>query len=86
MSENTRLSYRRDLDKLEEYCKAMAITEATQISERNLQSYLLYLEAGSFKAATISRSVASIHAFFHYMYNEHVISRRSSPMRRWAVS
>ena len=73
MSENTRLSYRRDLDKLEEYCRAMAITDASQISENNLQSYLLYLEAGSLKPATVSRSVASIHAFFRYMYTEHQI-------------
>ena len=28
MSENTRLSYRRDLDKLEEYCRAMPLSSS----------------------------------------------------------
>ncbi|MCR4616926.1 MAG: tyrosine recombinase XerD [Lachnospiraceae bacterium] len=73
MSENTRLSYKRDLVKLQQYCNGLAIHDARQISAANLKSYIVYLEAGSFKAATISRNVASIHAFFHYLYNEHIV-------------
>lgn len=73
MSENTRLSYKRDLVKLGEYCKALAIHNVNQVSAANLKSYIVYLEAGEFKAATISRNVASIHAFFHYLYNEHIV-------------
>lgn len=75
MSENTRLSYKRDLVKLQQYCKGLAIHEVGQVSENNLKSYIVYLEAGSFKAATISRNVASIHAFFHYLYNEHIVDQ-----------
>jgi integrase/recombinase XerD len=73
MSENTRLSYKRDLVKLQQYCNGLAIHDARQVSAANLKSYIVYLEAGSFKAATISRNVASIHAFFHYLYNEHMV-------------
>lgn len=73
MSENTRLSYKRDLVKLNEYCKALAIHDVSQVSAANLKSYIVYLEAGDFKAATISRNVASIHAFFHYLYTEHMV-------------
>ncbi|MBR6303051.1 MAG: tyrosine recombinase XerD [Lachnospiraceae bacterium] len=73
MSENTRLSYKRDLVKLQQYCNGLAIHDARQVSAANLKSYIVYLEAGSFKAATISRNVASIHAFFHYLYNEHIV-------------
>ncbi len=73
MSENTRLSYKRDLVKLQQYCSGLAIHDARQVSAANLKSYIVYLEAGSFKAATISRNVASIHAFFHYLYNEHIV-------------
>ena len=73
MSENTRLSYKRDLLKLKQYCSGLAIHDARQVSAANLKSYIVYLEAGSFKAATISRNVASIHAFFHYLYNEHIV-------------
>ncbi len=73
MSENTCLSYKRDLVKLQQYCNGLAIHDARQVSAANLKSYIVYLEAGSFKAATISRNVASIHAFFHYLYNEHIV-------------
>lgn len=73
MSENTRLSYKRDLAKLQEYCRGLAITDPEQVSADILSSYLTYLEAGSFKAATISRNVASIHAFFRYLYVEHKV-------------
>ncbi len=73
MSENTRLSYRRDLVKLEEYCKDQSITDVKKVSSDDLRSYVLHLESGSFKAATISRNIASIHAFFHYLYNEQKI-------------
>ncbi|MCR5425840.1 MAG: tyrosine recombinase [Lachnospiraceae bacterium] len=73
VSENTLLSYRRDLRKLEDYCREQSITRPAQVSASNLQSYLLFLEDEHFKAATISRSVASIHAFFQYLYREHLV-------------
>ncbi len=73
VSENTLLSYRRDLQKLDYFCRSLSITEPTQISASNLKAYLVYLEEGNFKAATISRNVATIHSFFHYLYKEHMV-------------
>lgn len=73
MSENTRMSYKRDLVKLEAYCSQLAIHKADQVSTANLKSYLAYMDAGEFKAATISRSVASIRAFFRYLCDENML-------------
>ncbi len=70
MSENTRLSYRRDLAKLEAYCEGLAIRDVREITGEHLKSYISYLEAGGLKSATISRNVASIHAFFHYLQSK----------------
>ena len=68
MSENTIQSYRRDRARLENYCNGLAIDDLTEVTQHNLESYIDYLEAGDFKTSTISRNVASIHAFYSYLY------------------
>ncbi len=73
MSENTIQSYRRDLSRLEDYCSNLAIDDLTEVTERNLETYIDYLEAGDFKTSTISRNVASIHAFYSYLYTCHEV-------------
>jgi integrase/recombinase XerD len=67
MSDNTIISYRRDLDKFVSYLKEKNITELDKITEDNLNDYIQQMGKEQFKAATISRSVASLKAFFHYL-------------------
>lgn len=69
-SENTRLSYRRDLMKMVAYFKSKGIDDAFLVTEQDMTSYLLYLEKNAFTAATISRNIASMKAFFHYFVKE----------------
>lgn len=66
-SRNTELSYERDLRKLEAFLRTQGITEVMDISAVSLNAYVRYLEAKKFKAATISRNVASVKAFCHYL-------------------
>ncbi len=73
MSENTIQSYRRDLSRLESFCSDLAIDDLTEVTRHNLVSYIDYLEAGDFKTSTISRNVASIHAFYSYLYTCHEV-------------
>ena len=42
-SRNTEISYERDLRKAEVYFKEQKITEPSQITSTNLNSYMLYL-------------------------------------------
>jgi integrase/recombinase XerD len=67
MSDNTIISYRRDLNKFAAYLKEQNITELNEITETELNDYIHEMEKKEFKAATISRSVASLKAFFHYL-------------------
>ena len=70
-SGNTEVSYERDLRKMMRYLEGeQGITEVTQVTETNLNSYMLYLERRHFAASTVSRSVASMRAFFQYLYRE----------------
>lgn len=73
MSENTELSYRRDLKKAVEYLKEQGVSDITKVTSTNLTSYVLYLEKNKFSAATISRSIASLKAFYHYLVKEGIV-------------
>lgn len=74
-SGNTEVSYERDLKKMVQYfVSEQQIRDVAQITETSLNSYMLYLERNHFAASTVSRSVASMRAFFQYMYKEHMIS------------
>lgn len=67
-SVNTEASYRRDLQKAAAYFEEQKITDVREITATNIRSYLLYLEKQKFSSATVSRNVASLHAFFHYLF------------------
>jgi integrase/recombinase XerD len=72
-STNTELSYKRDLGKLSQYLEERGITDVKDITAEILESYIVYLGENHFAAATISRNVASIKAFVHYLCKEEII-------------
>lgn len=72
-SANTEASYRRDLNKLCAYFKEQGIEEVSEITATSLNSYVLGLEKQKFAPATVSRNIASIKAFFHYLYREKLV-------------
>ena len=74
-SQNTELSYERDLRKLKEYLEEKAIVEVESITEEHLTSYIRQLTESGRKPATISRSIASIKAYFGYLLQKELISR-----------
>ncbi|MBD5466519.1 MAG: site-specific tyrosine recombinase XerD [Lachnospiraceae bacterium] len=69
-SDNTEQSYRRDLTKAQHFLEENGITDVKEITEEYLNSYVLYLEKNKFATATISRNIASIKAFFHFLCEE----------------
>lgn len=73
-SENTEVSYARDLKKMNEYLMAQGIHDASEVTATSLNSYILFLEKEGRKPATISRSIASMKAFYHYMEKERRVS------------
>lgn len=82
-SDNTLVSYRRDLNKLTGYLQEVReISDWKTVTETDLNAYLLYLEKGSYAASSISRSVASCHAFFQYLRDRNRISSDPSRMLR----
>lgn len=73
-SQNTEMSYRRDLTKMRLYLELTADSPAiSEVTGENLKKYIAYMQRKNFKAATISRSIASIKAFYHYLLKEGLV-------------
>ena len=73
-SRNTELSYRRDLYQLAGFLRARyQMTKVEDLTATALYGYIRFLEEKQRKAATISRNIASIRAFCHYLVREGVL-------------
>lgn len=67
-SVNTELSYQRDLKKLCLYLdQEKGVHDVKEITSDMLEDYVATLREKKFKVATISRNIASMKAFFHYL-------------------
>lgn len=73
-SENTEMSYKRDLEKVREFMASRGIHEISDVSSQDLNDYVNYLEGKKFAAATVSRNIASLKAFYHFMVEQGNIS------------
>ncbi|MBO5068881.1 MAG: site-specific tyrosine recombinase XerD [Roseburia sp.] len=79
-SENTEVSYARDLKKMSQYLAAQGISSTGAVTATALNSYVLFLEKEGRKPATISRSIASMKAFYHYMEKERLLASDPSEL------
>ncbi|MBO5237572.1 MAG: site-specific tyrosine recombinase XerD [Lachnospiraceae bacterium] len=77
-SKNTVAAYIRDLVKLENFMNEHGKKCMEEITATNLTTYVLYLERQGLSTATISRSIASIRAFFMYMLRQGRIAQDPS--------
>ena len=73
-SNNTELSYKRDLEKVKQFMASRGIAEAKDVSAKDLSDYVKYLEDNRFAAATVSRNIASLKAFYHFMVEEGLVA------------
>lgn len=69
-SKNTEMSYKRDLDKVRHFMAERGICEVSAVSSQDLGDYVKYLEDNKLAAATVSRNIASLKAFYHFMLQE----------------
>ncbi|SHI93916.1 site-specific tyrosine recombinase XerD [Parasporobacterium paucivorans] len=79
-SENTVISYKRDLYKMAEYFEGMDIRNFSGAVGTNVNSYILYLERKGSAPSTISRNIASMKSFFHYLNQEGKIAREPTDL------
>ena len=77
-SQNTEVSYERDLKKLIQYLREKHIENMSEVTELDLQGYLSEMERKNFASSSISRSAASIRAFFQFLYKQGRIQKDPS--------
>lgn len=77
-SNNTEVSYKRDLLKMAAYFEEKGITDVRKVTPVGLQSYLFHLNQEGFATSTVSRHVASARAFFQYLFREGIIGEDPS--------
>ena len=78
LSCNTVMSYHGDLTKMAVYMKEQGITSTADIRGTTLNAYVLHMEKNGMSAATISRYIASMKAFFEYLVRERILDEDPS--------
>ena len=74
-SNNTEMSYKRDLEKMQNFISQEGISQVGDVTAETLCAYIQYLEANHFAAATVSRNVASLKAFYHFLMQEGMVTK-----------
>lgn len=77
-SNNTEMSYRRDLEKLQHFMVSRGIRNIGEATTEDLGAYVRFLQENQFAAATISRNIASIRAFYHFLLQEGYVEADAS--------
>ena len=72
---NTELSYKRDLNKMLHFMKSREVVTSSEITKKVLEDYLDSLYESGFAAATVSRNIASLKAFFHFLVKESYVTK-----------
>ncbi|MDO4266739.1 MAG: tyrosine recombinase [Eubacteriales bacterium] len=79
-SQNTRLSYERDIRALSEHLTERGIMEAEQVGPGDLCAYIAALKDAGKSASTVSRSIAAIRAFFAYLNERNILASDPAAM------
>ena len=75
IKKNTELSYERDLRKMSVFLQEQGVASVSDVTSTNLNAYILYLEKEGRKPSTISRSIASMKAFFGYLQKKNYVNQ-----------
>jgi integrase/recombinase XerD len=77
-SYNTTVAYKRDLKGFMLFVLAEKIVGFENINKTNIMSYLLELQKKGKSPSTISRNIATLRAFFEYLYKENRVTDNPS--------
>ncbi len=69
-SQNTEVSYQRDLRKLASFLRERGVKAFEEATQTSLDAFVLHMEKNNFASSTISRNVASVRALYQYLFRE----------------
>lgn len=68
LSNNTEISYRRDLNKMVCYMDSIGVSDVSAVTPNMLTAYVAYLKSNGFANATVSRSIAAMKSYYSYLF------------------
>lgn len=78
VSENTMLAYRSDLQRMVNYLRGNGIVSPEQVTETQLNSFILSAEREGLKASSIVRLISSVHSFFDFLTKKGILKEDPS--------
>ena len=78
ISENTMLAYRSDLMRMVTYLRGNGIVAPEQVTETQLNSFILAAERDGLKASSIVRLISSVHSFFDFLTKKGILTEDPS--------
>lgn len=68
LSNNTEVSYRRDLNKMVCYMDSIGVSDVSAVTPNILHAYVSFLQQNGFANATVSRSIAAMKSYYNYLF------------------
>ncbi len=72
-STNTQMSYQRDLKKFAAFCEERGVASVSKLRAQDLEAYVNVMGEEQFKPATVSRNIASLKAWVHFLQEEGIL-------------
>lgn len=72
-SENTILSYGRDIKYFIKFIESKKIIMLNEVTQKNILEYIEYLEFNQKAKTTVSRNIASIRALYKFLISENIV-------------
>lgn len=79
-STNTQMSYQRDLKKFMNFCENRGIDSVLDLKAQDLEAYVNKMGEEQFKPATVSRNIASLKAWVHFLQDQGILKEDISSM------
>jgi len=73
-SEHTLAAYRRDLHQFQDYLSTQGIGSWSALEPQQLEAFLAWLNQQGYKATSVSRKLASVRSFLHFLFREELLS------------
>ena len=73
-SENTVLSYARDLKGFSRFMKESGVLDPAKVNRTNVMAYVYELQKQNKAGATVSRNIASIRSFFQFLQKKGIVA------------
>ncbi len=75
VSNNTYLSYVRDINQFADYLRRYLRTDVTAVNQETVSGYIAWLRGAGKSSSTIARNLASLKCFYNYLLSRNVVEQ-----------